>query len=844
MSRLRFGSMKATLLLVALLTGTKVHAGPGVSCSSLTATADTNGTWVLLSNLHAPPALARPVGVFDPVRARLLVIEGAYGTGWPEVQSLELQPSPRWCEMQVEGPPPVGRTGPSVVYDPVRDRLLLFAGVGYADVWSLDLASTPSWHLMVTSGEGPGPRAWHSAIYDPVRDRMIVFGGIDGSAYLADAWALSLLTNQWERLALPGAGPSARAYHRAVYDSLGDRMLVFGGEDQAGYQNDVWALPLQAGSGWTALALAGSRPSPRARFGMAFDARRARLLVEGGFTGTGYAGDLWALDLADSVCWEAVATEDSLEPRADLVMVSDGMADRVIVYGGNSGSATWDQTATLSLGGPLHWDRFLPSSPPALPGPRTGQSTVYDSRRGRILVLGGSYRPTDVPGWSLTAADDPVWAALPKPMPIPSGPAVYDSISDRVIVFLGAETWYLSLADDSWHLLDSSGHPYLRGATYTFDPVRHRVLVCGGIDGMDLCRCTLHDVYELSLEGTPAWNRIGACPHAQGMAGHSAFYDPVGDRLVVMGGYWQNGTPMHHDFGPEWWTTRLDGDSLVWSPLYASNAEPASGQSVYDPLRRRVLRFSDYGTLGVWQVWSRSVADSVPWLPLAKVGAGPLAETPIVFDSAHDRAVMTFTVPAGTVSSPPDEVWALFFGAIEIKCARKIAAWDGVEVDWCAPLARGLSAMLQRCDARTRSWSDLGELQFDEAGVLHARDVTVQPSTRYGYRLAMSDGITSTFSDEVWLDVPAGPTFTFAGAQPNPTCSGLRVVFSLPDASPARLDVMDVSGRRMLSRDVGSLGPGLHTMDLAQQQVFRPGLYLMRLTRGNETRTARAVVIR
>jgi hypothetical protein len=37
----------------------------------------------------------------------------------------------------------------------------------------------------------PPTRAGHTAIYDPVRDRMIVFGGI-GDTSLNDTWALSL----------------------------------------------------------------------------------------------------------------------------------------------------------------------------------------------------------------------------------------------------------------------------------------------------------------------------------------------------------------------------------------------------------------------------------------------------------------------------------------------------------------------------------------------------------------------------------------------------------------------------------------------------------------------------
>jgi hypothetical protein len=841
--RLRVLSLAAVMLFAGFPTGAAPSAQRTMLPAGGAATLDTSGTWVLLSDLHAPPALALPVGVFDPVRDRLLVLEGAYATGWPAVHALDLQPAPRWSELPMDGPPPVGRIGPAVAYDPVRDRLLLFGGAGYSDLWALTFLPSPAWQALVTTGETPRTRAGHSAVYDPIRDRMVIFGGIDGSTYLGDSWAISLRTNQWEHLASAGAGPSSRAWHRAVYDSVGDRMIVVGGQDSAGYTSDVWALPLESGGEWTALAPEGPSPSPRSRFGMVYDARRTRVLVHGGLTATGFAGDMWALDLTAPPRWEAVATLNSLDPRADQLMVADPAEDRVLSYGGHAAGGTWEQTASMPLGGPLCWSRFLPPSPPTLPGPRTGQVTLYDSRRGRLLVLGGSYRPTDIGCWAFTPTDDPVWTPLPVPAPMPAGPAVYDSIADQVIVFSGAGTWSLSLDTYEWRLLDTSGRQYLQLATYTFDPVRHRVIVCGGADAMDPCRCVLRDVYAFRLDGTPGWERIGGCPHPQGMAGHSAFYDPLDDRLVVLGGWWQNGTTIHYGFGSEWWATPLGGDSLVWSPLYASNAEPPAGQSVYDAIRHRLLRFSDYGTLGVWEVWSRSVADSVPWTPLARVGAGPLAEAPIVFDPVHDRVVMAFTAPAATVPVPPDQVWAMFFGSFEITWQVTTAAWDGVEVVWRSSLARGLSAMLQRHDESAGRWFDLAEFDFDDSGLLRADDATVHPGTRYCYRLAMTNGTTSTFSDPVWVDVPPAPTLTFAGARPNPSRYGLRVVFSLPDASSARLDVIDVSGRRILSREVGGLGPGLHALDLAEGHPLAPGLYLLRLSHGSEWRSARAVVI-
>jgi hypothetical protein len=112
------------------------------------------------------------------------------------------------------------------------------------DVWALSLAGTPVWTQLTPSGTPPIARIFHSAIYDPVRDRMVVFGGYSGSYLLNDVWALSLAgTPAWTQLIPSGTPPTTRDLHSAIYDPVRDRMLVFGGGYYDGGRfNDVWAL--------------------------------------------------------------------------------------------------------------------------------------------------------------------------------------------------------------------------------------------------------------------------------------------------------------------------------------------------------------------------------------------------------------------------------------------------------------------------------------------------------------------------------------------------------------------------------------------------------------------------
>jgi hypothetical protein len=47
-----------------------------------------------------------------------------------------------------------------------------------------------------------------------------------------------------------------------------------------------------------------------------------------------------------------------------------------------------------------------------------------------------------------------------------------------------------------------------------------------------------------------------------------------------------------------------------------------------------------------------------------------------------------------------------------------------------------------------------------------------------------------------------------------------------------------------MSRDVGTLGPGTHSMTLGEATALRPGVYFARLQRGREIQATRLVLVR
>jgi hypothetical protein len=71
----------------------------------------------------------------------------------------------------------------------------------------------------------------------------------------------------------------------------------------------------------------------------------------------------------------------------------------------------------------------------------------------------------------------------------------------------------------------------------------------------------------------------------------------------------------------------------------------------------------------------------------------------------------------------------------------------------------------------------------------------------------------------------------------------MLVEFSLPSAEPARLELIDIGGRRIADQAVGALGPGRHRVDLSGGRRLAPGLYLVRLEQSGQVRVTRATVL-
>lgn len=113
--------------------------------------------------------------------------------------------------------------------------------------------------------------------------------------------------------------------------------------------------------------------------------------------------------------------------------------------------------------------------------------------------------------------------------------------------------------------------------------------------------------------------------------------------------------------------------------------------------------------------------------------------------------------------------------------------------------------------------------EYDEDDNLAIDDFEVRPATGVG---------------------PVGPSVRLGITQllPNPTRGRVAATVTLPDAAPAALELVDLSGRRV--REFAVAGPGTHTMNLELGRGVGPGLYLLRLRQGGQEAVRKLTVVR
>ena len=445
-------------------------------------------------------------------------------------------------EVEGESPRPEDRRGFCLVRDSRRNRLILFGGgpssheATFSDVWTLPLSGPPvSWQKLNVPEE-PEPRSGAAAAYDSLGDRMLVFGGAkiqrDGTIVddSNDLLALNLSgTPQWSPLEASGIPPGETHSAQATMDPQANRFLVTGGAYSHG---TIWSLDLTGSPRW--------EPFPEAApTGPEAPTLLFAVMPDGNWLSVNRPLESWVIRRDDPATWTLADAPfragPPLEPRLLLADPTTGTSlatDFIGPTGIDQHTLNMDLWR-LSTGLPPRWDKITDAGSPP---PNLGYyATAYDSRRLRWVLMGESNdRPPRPEIWTLQVGPHPRWA----PLSVQGVPP-----------------------------------PRFAGAAIAYDALRDRIAVLGGAmyEGSS-------SVVMLELVGAPRWVRpdsSGAAPMARAHA--ALMWDPERDRFLAFGGVSSRfpGTAERvTQYFRDTWSLQVR-DALAWDSLSTSGVYPA-----------------------------------------------------------------------------------------------------------------------------------------------------------------------------------------------------------------------------------------------------------------------------
>jgi hypothetical protein len=381
---------------------------------------------------------------YDPANQRMLIF-GGYGFHLPsnwtgeylyDVWQLALDGTPAWSELVASGPHPTGRLAGASIYDPLRQRFVVFGGTVGAtvDVFTLDLSGTPTWSILPVDGTPPLAGYGMTTIYDPKRDRMIMFGGSTSDYYYGvqdKVWELTFEgTPTWKDITPAVAGPCARRTLTSIYDPVRDRMIVFAGWDNLdnpnSFRDDTWALALDGDPQWSELHPAGaSHPVGRDAITAAYDSKFDRMVVFGGFSGTQFLNDTWFLN------WGNAGDKAILTPTANTL--------------GGHAHVTWDvQSATAPHGAVFRRQEGTPWRSVAVVQQDGAGDLVFDDA---TVQPGGRYAYlAAVPSEQGTNFGGEVWVDVPSTVGVPATDDLAFALTGAVPNPVGRERFSVTFA--------------------------------------------------------------------------------------------------------------------------------------------------------------------------------------------------------------------------------------------------------------------------------------------------------------------------------------------------------------------------------------------------------------
>lgn len=560
-----------------------------------------------------PPSRTNARLVWNPVKEKVVLFGGSTAADSSRrrtyLNDVWVWDTSQWSQVYPENPP-AGRAAHAMVWDSGQDRMLVFGGLrGFDDdnrPMLLDdtlALEGNSWRDLNPPAK-PSARQSHAYAFDRVRNRFVIFGGYDVETKpIFDTWAFDGTT--WTRIA--ATSPSL-GNPLMVYDPARDETLLLGVTNEAVFTDRKTEMYKLVGDSWAKVGIESSKLPPCIGFGaLIYEELYTRVVLQGGGCPSGSP-------VAETWVWHGTEWAQ-LQPRSSPGFVTGfGMANeptrqKSVLFGGVDFSERSQTYAFQS-------NNWVPQNEILTPGARSLFAFEADTVTGRILMMGGldDQRSTYNDMWSYRAG---TWERM-LPNPYPSG--CFNPIgtwdSDRKKLVAICDDGFVAEWDtEKWTTFATLDPKPTSGRfrSCVYDPKLKKTVMYGGFNEINYLRETW------TWNGT-AWTKLSkdaASPKPRGLS--AMFWDPVSQRTIVFGGI---GRPTTDDavtrYGDMW-----SFDGTKWTEL-----KPATLPSIrygsatgFNPETNTVVMFGGKSATEVYlnehwewdgQNWKQLQPESLP----------------------------------------------------------------------------------------------------------------------------------------------------------------------------------------------------------------------------------------
>ena len=223
---------------------------------------------------------------------------------------------------------------------------------------------------------------------------------------------------------------------------------------------------------------------------MVYHAGLDRMVVFGGITESGPTNETWVFDPTNRT-WMRINSTTGPGPRSGQSMVYDPVGGLIVLFGGTN-DARWPNTRSYNDTwvfdlATVEWRRMAPIESPSA---RYDQGMVYDSASNQIVLFGGhAEEGRSDETWVYDLAGNTWTRLLPATSPPATdvaGQMAYNAGSGKIVLFTGYETWTYDHASVTWSKAMPASQPTYR-RTYgalVENPIDGRIVLFGGDSGI------------------------------------------------------------------------------------------------------------------------------------------------------------------------------------------------------------------------------------------------------------------------------------------------------------------------------------------------------------------------